>query len=188
MRGRDLFLLTKPILIAFSYVLYIFPNFFLVFVWGWLDFFPGVLGNAIRYSFAKRLAKSIGDNVYIGRSVEIRNWKKLTIGHNVSIHKDCYIDAVGEVFIGDDVSIAHACSLISFEHEWNDPLLPIRSNPLLLSPIYISSDVWIGCGARILAGVSLGSRCVVAAGAVVTKSFSGQQVIAGVPAKAIKVI
>ena len=51
--------------------------------------------------------------------------------------------------------------------------------------ITIEEDVWIGAGVRVLDGVVLGRGCVVAAGAVVTKSVSARTVVGGVPAKEI---
>ncbi|MDG6348291.1 DapH/DapD/GlmU-related protein [Luteimonas sp. 8-5] len=52
-------------------------------------------------------------------------------------------------------------------------------------PIVIGNDCWIGAGAIILPGVNLGDHVVVAAGAIVTKSFECNQLIGGVPARVI---
>lgn len=96
-----------------------------------------------------------GDNIFIGRGVIIKNFENLTIGNNVSIHASCYIDASGGVVIGDDVSIAHQCSIISFEHQWSDAKMPIKYNKTFMSSVKISGDVWIGCGVRVLGGQAL---------------------------------
>ncbi|WP_237762934.1 acyltransferase [Paenibacillus sp. A3] len=146
------------------------------------------MGLATRYCLLKRLIPKCGDNVFVGRSVEIKHWEKLSIGSNVSIHKQCYLDAGGGITIDNDVSVAHQTSMISFEHTWDDASLPIRDNPVKYAPITIQSDVWVGCGCRILAGVDIGSRAVVAAGAVVTKPVPPHTVVGGVPAKPIKSI
>jgi acetyltransferase-like isoleucine patch superfamily enzyme len=55
-----------------------------------------------------------------------------------------------------------------------------------VSPVEIGNHVWIGAGAKILKGVSIGDGCIVAAGAVVTKSFPRNCLLAGVPAKIVK--
>lgn len=186
MRGRDFFRLARPLLLILASMLRIVPGAIVRTAWAWFDGIPGRIGVAMRYVMAKRLAASLGDNVYFGQYVEVRSWQTLRIGRNVSIHRDCYIDALGGVSIGDDVSIAHATSVLSFEHSWTDPSRPIRDNDLVLKPVTIDGDVWIGCGARILSGVHIGSRAVVASGAVVTKSVEGGVVVGGVPAKIIK--
>ncbi len=110
------------------------------------------------------------------------------MGSNVSIHNDCHINALGGVKIGNSVSIAHQTSLIAANHDWTDPLLPIKDQPVLPAPIVISEDVWIGCSCQILAGVTVGSRVVVAAGAVVAKDVLPNRIVGGVPAREIKSI
>ncbi len=55
-----------------------------------------------------------------------------------------------------------------------------------LGAIRIGDDVWIGTGATILAGVTIGKGCIIAAGSVVTRSFPAYSIIAGVPAKIIR--
>ncbi|WP_197408321.1 acyltransferase [Campylobacter iguaniorum] len=147
---------------------------------------PGIIGVGFRYIIALRLCKKIGKNVFFGRCVEVKNWENIEIGSNVSIHKDCYIDAFGGLSIGDDVSIAHNSSILSSEHTWDDIHTPIRSNPLERNPVKINSDVWIGCGCRILSGVTIGNRCIIAAGAVVITNIEPNCMVGGIPAKFIK--
>lgn len=148
----------------------------------------GKLGLLLRYVFLKNIGKKIGNNVSVQPGVYLFNLKNIHIGDNVSIHPMCYIDAAGGITIGDNVSIAHSSTLISTNHTWNNVDLPIKYNPEIFGEIIIEDDVWIGCGVRVLAGVSLGSRSVVAAGAVVNKSFGDYSLIGGVPAKLLKTI
>jgi acetyltransferase-like isoleucine patch superfamily enzyme len=54
--------------------------------------------------------------------------------------------------------------------------------------VVIGNDVWIGANVVVLPGVTIGSHCVVAAGAVVTKDVPDHTLVAGVPAKVIKTI
>ncbi len=121
----------------------------------------------------------------IGRGCEIRGWPGLRFGRNVTLHLNGYVDASGGVTIGNEVSIAHGCSILSFEHTWADASEPIKYNPLSLHPVEIQDDVWVGCGVRILAGSTILSRSVVAAGAVVTRGIYGPGVFGGVPARRI---
>lgn len=186
MRGRYLFNFFYPFLWLMSLPLYLLPRAVVESLWVLLDLFPGKLGVALRYVFLLRVLKKVGANVFIGRNVEIVGWESLELGSNVSIHKDCYIDARGGLKVGDDVSVAHASSLLTFDHTWSDVDIPIRSNPLSFSSIVIQDDVWIGCGCRVLSGVVISTRSVVAAGAVVVKSVDSFSLVAGVPAKLVK--
>lgn len=146
----------------------------------------GKQGLLFRYVFLKNSANDVGINVAIHPGVYMFNVHKLTIGSNVSIHPMCYIESAGEVNIGNNVSIAHSTSLISTNHEWSDRSLPIKYNPISFSSITIKDDVWIACGVRILAGVVIQSRSIIAAGAVVNKNVLGNSIYGGVPAKLIK--
>jgi acetyltransferase-like isoleucine patch superfamily enzyme len=148
----------------------------------------GLVGGGLRYVIGKSLAAACLENVYFGPRVTIVGWENLEIGRNVSIHRNAYIDASGGVFIGNDVSIAHDVSILSFEHGHADPSRPIKYNPLRLAEVRIHDDVWIGCGARILAGVGIGHRAIVAAGAVVVEDVPSGTIVGGVPARVVKKI
>ena len=71
-------------------------------------------------------------------------------------------------------------------HNIADPDMPIRLQGGGESPVAIGDDVWLGTRAIILPGVSLGSHCIVGAGAVVTKSFPDYAIVAGVPARILR--
>ena len=111
-------------------------------------------------------------------------------GYNISLGEDCFFNFncvvldVCEVKLGDRVLIGPAVQLYTATH----PLDAATRGALweFGKPIEIGSDVWIGGGAVICPGVTLGDRVVVAAGAVVTKSFPSDVVIGGNPAKIIR--
>ncbi|MDT0556642.1 acyltransferase [Patiriisocius hiemis] len=132
------------------------------------------------------MVKSCGDNIRIGSNVRILGWEHLDVEYNISIHDNCYIDATGGLTLENNVSIAHSSSILTTNHGWSDTTLPIKYNPIKKSPVHIKSDVWVGCGCRILNGVTIYSRAVVAAGAVVNKDVEENSVYGGVPAKKIK--
>jgi Acetyltransferase (isoleucine patch superfamily) len=130
--------------------------------------------------------KSCGSSAYFGSMLTIKNPSLISIGDNFSAHEYCYIDGAGSITIGNNVSIAHNCSLVSFEHTWHDQSIPIKYNPTKRAPIIIGDDVWLGCGVRVLAGTIIEDRVVVAAGAVVKGKLDSGFLYAGVPAKKIK--
>lgn len=186
MRGRDLFRKAQPVLDAGVAVLRLLPGGLVAAMWWTVDWIPGIFGMGLRYIWVKRLSRHCGSNVMVGRHVDIRNWSGLGLGDNVTIHGQCYLDAVGGIEILDDVSIAHATSILSFEHGFDDPQQAIKDHPLLLMPVSIGPDAWIGAGVRILAGTSIGRRTVVAAGAVVTRGAIAEGIYGGVPARLLR--
>ena len=109
----------------------------------------------------------------------------LLIGKHVKLTQrgGCYIQGLGKIFIGDYVEITQNCIIISRNH-----LLANQAEHIDKETI-IGDHCWIASNAMIMAGVVLGPRTVVAAGAVVTKSFpEGFVLIGGNPAKIIKEI
>jgi acetyltransferase-like isoleucine patch superfamily enzyme len=188
MTGREKFKKIKILVNFFSRIFKIFGHRVnLLF----LNFFRNTNGNIgvlLRYIFIKNLAKKVGDNVSIQPGVYLFNLQNIEFGNNVSIHPMCYLEGAGGIIIGDDVSIAHASTLISANHTWEDQSKPIKYNPEKLGAITLENDVWVGCGVRILADVIIRERSIIAAGAVVNKSFENKCLIGGVPAKVIKKI
>ena len=102
------------------------------------------------------------------------------IGKNVMIMPNCLMMARGGITIDDDVMIAANVQLISNNHDLHDHVL------LLCKPVHICRNAWIGAGATILPGVTVGENAVVAAGAVVTKDVAPNTIVGGNPAKFIK--
>uniref|UniRef100_UPI0040478A59 sugar O-acetyltransferase n=1 Tax=Algoriphagus sp. TaxID=1872435 RepID=UPI0040478A59 len=111
-------------------------------------------------------------------------------GYNIQMGEDCFFNFncvvldVCTVQLGDRVFIGPAVQIYTATH----PLDAQTRGAFWESgkPISIGTDVWIGGGAIICPGVSLGDRVVVAAGAVFTKSFPSDVVIGGNPAKIIR--
>lgn len=186
MRGREYFYKYKACINILSLLCKFIPLCVRKILWNLISPVDNIILTGIRYSLLKTMIHQCGDVINIGPLVTIKNFSKLKIGNNVSIHRGCYIDASGEIMIGDDVSIAHNSSLLSTDHSWSNNHIPIRENPIIKKKVTIDNDVWIGCGVRILAGVHIGKRTVVGAGSVVTNNLKGHAVYAGSPAKKIK--
>lgn len=108
----------------------------------------------------------------------------ITIGKNVFINHACSFLDMGGITIEDNVLLGPKVNLITENH----PLDPIDRRALICKPIVIKQNAWIGAGATILPGVTIGENAVVAAGAVVSKDVPSNTVVGGVPAKIIKAI
>jgi acetyltransferase-like isoleucine patch superfamily enzyme len=108
----------------------------------------------------------IGDRSYIGRFVHINAWRSVTIGR--------------DVLIADRVFISDA------DHRYDDVDTPIaQQGDAFVGEVVLREGCWIGIGAVILPGVTIGRNAVVAANAVVTRSIPDRSVAAGVPARVI---
>jgi acetyltransferase-like isoleucine patch superfamily enzyme len=105
------------------------------------------------------------------------------------INHYCYIDAKGGVELGHNVTLSAGAMILSSGIATDEFVKIDRVRDYhTYSKVIINDNVWVGAGAKIMPGVHLtGSNVIVAAGAVVTKSFNNSNVIlAGVPAVVIK--
>lgn len=108
--------------------------------------------------------------------------KFISIGKNVFINHACSFLDMGGITIEDNVMLGPKVNLITENH----PLDPNDRKTLICKPIIIKRNAWIGAGATILPGVTIGENSVVAAGALVNTDVLPNTVVGGVPAKHIK--
>lgn len=148
----------------------------------------GLGARLLRLVLLGALARTCGDLVDVREGVHLLGIRNIDVGSRVSIHPMTYIDGTGGLSIGSDVSIAHAVSILTTEHMFDQPGTVIRDQGRESRPTVIEDDVWIGAGARILAGVRIGSRAIVGAGAVVTSDVSSGCIVGGVPARQISAL
>jgi acetyltransferase-like isoleucine patch superfamily enzyme len=113
---------------------------------------------------------------------QINYGKNTRFGKGVFINFDCTFLDLGGITIDDDVMLGPKVSLLSEGH----PVAVIERQTLTAGKIHIKKNAWIGAGATILQGVTIGENSVVAAGAVVSKDVPANSVVGGVPAKYIK--
>jgi acetyltransferase-like isoleucine patch superfamily enzyme len=107
----------------------------------------------------------------------------ISVGHNVFINQGCSLLDIGGIAIEDDVMIGPNVSLITAGH----PLDPRRRRrQIVAAPICIRRNAWLGAGASVLGGVTIGENSVVAAGAVVTNDVPEGTLVAGVPARVLR--
>lgn len=110
----------------------------------------------------------------------------LKIGKGSSIGSYCVIGVNSSICIGNNVMIAHYCSIRDTDHNYTDTTKPMSQQGVTSEPVYIGDDVWVGHGVTILKGVTIGKGAIIAAGAVVVKDVNPFEIVGGVPAKGIK--
>ncbi len=128
---------------------------------------------------------SIGDHCSIGSSVSLISESpegRLTIHDGVQISDKVHIDFTGNVSIGRGTLISSDVTIYSHDHGYNP-----RSRPLL-SSVTIAEDVWIGYGATLLPGTTnVGQGAIIGAKAVVSKPVEEHTIVAGNPARVLKI-
>lgn len=140
--------------------------------------------NSIRDCLSEIIGVRIDDSTTIFAPFYTNFGKFISIGKNVFINHACSFLDMGGITIEDDVLIGPKVNLITENH----PLDPGDRKALLTKPIIIKRNAWIGAGATILPGVTIGENSVVAAGAVVSRDVPPNIVVGGVPAKIIRSI
>lgn len=110
--------------------------------------------------------------------------RSIRFGKNVFVNHGCTFLDLGGITIEDEVLIGPKVSIITENH----PLDPASRRSLICKPVLLRRNAWIGAGATILPGVTIGENAVVAAGAVVTSDVPDNVLVAGIPAKIIKTI
>lgn len=138
----------------------------------------------VRNLLSQIIGAEIDESVDVFTPLYINYGKHTKIGKNVFINFDRVFLDLGGITIEDDVLIAPKVSLLSEGH----PLSPAERQSLVPGHIYIKKGAWIGAGATILPGVTVGENAIVAAGAVVSKDVPDNTVVGGIPAKTIKTI
>jgi acetyltransferase-like isoleucine patch superfamily enzyme len=138
----------------------------------------------IRNLLSQITGSEIDESVNIFTPLYINYGKHTKIGKNVFINFDCVFLDLGGIIIDDGVLIAPKVSLLSESH----PIEPENRHALVPKAIHIKRNAWIGAGATILQGVTIGENSVVAAGSVVSKDVPDNVVVGGTPAKIIKKI
>lgn len=152
-----------------------------------------IIGNNVTINALSANGVLIGDNVTIHDNTiiectgVIRNLGVgLIIGNNVGIAQNCFIQVRGNVSIGNNVIFGPGVSIFSENHVYDDPETPISFQGVSRMGVAIEDGAWLGTHSIILDGVSIGNNSVVAAGSIVTKNVPPFSIVAGVPAKIIK--
>jgi acetyltransferase-like isoleucine patch superfamily enzyme len=129
----------------------------------------------------------VGRWAWIGHGCKIRVHEgEVSIGAKTVIGQECTISAYQSIRIGRECIIADRVMLIDFDHGVTEVERPIRLQGIYKRDVRVGHNVWIGYGACLLRGVHVGDNSIIGTNAVVTKVFPANTVLAGVPAKLLR--
>lgn len=129
-----------------------------------------------------RIFQEMGEGSRVSAPLTAVRTHMVKIGKNVVVMPGCLMMSAGGITIDDGALIAANVQLISNNHDlYQRQIITCR-------PVHIGKNAWIGAGATILPGVTVGDNAVVGAASVVTKDVAPDTIVAGNPARLIKAI
>lgn len=155
--------------------------------WRWRTDGPVFLGRGLELQIARQGRVELGRFVWVGDGTKIRCHEGLVeIGKKTVIGQECTISAYQRVRIGEQCVIADRAMFIDFDHGVVEVERPIRLQGIYTRGVEVGSNVWIGYGACVLRGVRVGDNSIVGTNSVVTKDVPANAVVAGIPARVIR--
>lgn len=128
--------------------------------------------------------KKCGKNLQLATDVTINCTNQVIIGNNVYFAKGCWLNAYGDITIGDEVLFGPYTIIATGNHTMLNG--SYRYGKQQSAPVFIGSGSWIGAGTKIMPGITIGKSACCAAGSVVTTDVSDYSVVGGVPAKVLR--
>jgi len=147
-------------------------------------------GCSIGRACALRANSEAAVGVWLGTDVSLKdgvvvnaNQGRVEVQERSWLGPYCVVYGNAGVRIGRDTMIGAHTVITSVGHESHRLDEPMRTQPLVLGPVVIGDDVWIGAHCSILPGVTIGHGAIVGAGSVVTRDVAPYSIVTGVPAR-----
>ena len=145
--------------------------------------------NRIYISYQRKKQRihllNLAKPLYIHYTATFNFHRNISLGRYCRIGHECHIDGEGNIEIGDGTILAPRVVILSSSHNYkNSVLLPYDNKDEKL-PVKIGKGCWLGFGAMVRPGVTIGDGAVVAMGSVVTKNVDAGKVVGGNPAVVI---
>jgi len=131
----------------------------------------------------------ISDRVYVGHQAILKGYfkNKMVIGSDCWIGQRCFFHSAGGIHIEEDVGIGPGVQILTSLHDDPGRDHPIMDGALRLAPVHIGAGSDIGVGAILLPGVTLGRGVQVGAGSIVTRNVPDFAIVAGNPARVLRI-
>lgn len=131
---------------------------------------------------------SLGENVYVGHQAILKGYyrNEMVIGSHTWIGQQCFFHSAGGIRIGERVGIGPGVKILTSVHAEAGREVPVLFAPIESAAVVIEDDGDLGVNSVILPGVRVGRGAIVGAGAVVTEDVPAYAVVAGVPARVLR--
>lgn len=141
----------------------------------------------VQFEIGKGARVVLGRWSWLGHGTKVRAHEgEVVIGAKSVLGQECTISAYQHVSIGRECIVADRVMLIDFDHGVVEVERPIRLQGIYKRDVRVGHNVWIGYGACVLRGVTVGDNSVIGTNAVVTKDLPANAVAGGVPARVIR--
>jgi acetyltransferase-like isoleucine patch superfamily enzyme len=143
--------------------------------------------RGVTFEIGQDATVSLGRWSWLGQGCKIRAHEgRVSIGAKSVLGQDCTISAYQHVSIGRECIVADRVMMIDFDHGVVEVERPIREQGIYKRDVRVGHNVWIGYGACLLRGVSVGNNCVIGTNSVVNKDVVDDAVVAGIPARVLR--
>jgi acetyltransferase-like isoleucine patch superfamily enzyme len=148
---------------------------------------PAFIGRGTKLEVGRGATLRIGRWSWIGHGCKIRVHEgHCEIGAKTVMGQECTISAFQHVSIGRECILADRVMLIDFDHGVVEVDRPIRAQGIYKRDVRVGHNVWVGYGACFLRGATVGDNCVIGTNTVITKDVPANAVVAGAPAKVLR--
>ena len=145
------------------------------------------IGPGVVLQIKRGARVELGRWSWLGHGTKIRCHEGVvSIGAKTVLGQECTISAYQHVSIGRECVIADRVMLIDFDHGVVEVDRPIRLQGIYKRDVRVGHNVWIGYGACILRGVTVGDNAVIGTNSGVTKDVPANAVVGGVPARVLR--
>jgi acetyltransferase-like isoleucine patch superfamily enzyme len=136
-------------------------------------------------TLGQRAIVSFGPRCILDRYLNVECHGKLAVGAGTIFGHHCTIGVQELVEIGRDCLIAEMVSIRDHDHRFSRSDVPVREQGMVVAPVRIGDNVWLGSKVTVTKGVTIGDNAIVGANAVVTRDIPPNAIAAGVPARVL---
>jgi acetyltransferase-like isoleucine patch superfamily enzyme len=141
----------------------------------------------VKFEIGPDATVTLGRWSWLGHGTKVRAHEgAVSIGAKSVLGQECTISCYRHVSIGRECIIADRVMLIDFDHGVVDIERPIRQQGIYMRDVCVGNNVWLGYGACVLRGVTVGDNAVVGTNAVCARDVPANAVVGGVPARVIR--